>query len=146
MENSTINELRQRILPVLLYCQANKGDLTLYRSWSDKDDADKKLFYAYYSGLFCRILCVIESEVIPRSFVSKCNKLLNKYNWFDIKSNDLKLFQTVGPYECEVADALEFIDGIDNTIWDDTNLSPHNAYCIKSEHSSWTFADVRGSV
>ena len=141
-----MEELKQRILPILLFCQANKGDLKLYHSWSDNDDADKKLFYTYYSGLFCRILCVIESGVVTRSFISKCDKLLNKYNWYNIQANDLDLFKAVGPYECEVPDALDFIDGIDNSVWNDTNLSARDSYCMKTEHSSWTFADVRGSV
>ena len=148
MEKHTINELRQLILPILLYCQANKGDLMLYHSWKDHDDASKKLFYAYYSGLFCRILYVLESDIDLSSFVLKCNKLLNKYNWYDIQANDLELFKAAGPYGCEVREALVFIDGIDNVVWNCENASVQvkDAYCMRTKHSNWTFADVRGSV
>lgn len=55
MDNS-IQKTRERILPVLLYCQAQKGDLSIYEKWENQDDAGKKKFYAYYAGLFCRIL------------------------------------------------------------------------------------------
>ena len=33
--------LRKRILPILLYCQANKGDLQLYDEWAKHKDANK---------------------------------------------------------------------------------------------------------
>ena len=146
MENTT-NDLRKRILPVLLLCQANKGDLSLYKSWKDGDDAGKKLFYAYYAGLFCRILCMQETAPVLRHFVRDCNALLDKYNWYDIQEKDLELCKAAGPYGCEVPDALEFIDGVDNVAWKDSGFgNDRDAICIKMEHSSWTFADVRGSI
>ena len=141
------NELRLRILPIMLYCQANKGDLSLFESWKDKEGAGKKMFYAYYSGLFCRILCMLETTSVLRHFVRDCNSLLDKYNWYDIQEKDLELCKAAGPYGCEVPDALEFIDGVDNVVWKDSGFqNGRDAICIKMEHSSWTFADVRGSI
>jgi len=35
MDKTSVDELRQRILPVLLYCQANKGDLKC-KDWQAK--------------------------------------------------------------------------------------------------------------
>ena len=146
MENTT-NDLRKRILLVLIFCQANKGDLSLFESWKDGDDAGKKLFYAYYAGLFCRILYMLETTSVPRHFVRDCNALLDKYNWYDIQEKDLELCKATGPYGCEVPDAFDFIDGVDNVVWKDSGFkNGRDAVCIKMEHSSWTFADVRGSI
>ena len=78
MKTSTIDELRKRILPVLLCCQANKDDLKLYSSWREKEDASRKLFYTYYSGLFCRILCMTSarnSEPLIMSWDSSCRSV-----------------------------------------------------------------------
>ena len=74
------------------YCQANKGDLWLYEEWKDKEDAGKKYFYAYYSGLFSRILCILEEDYVLRHIVRDCNVLLDKYNWYDIQKEDLEKF------------------------------------------------------
>ena len=146
MDNTT-NDLRKRILPVLLFCQANKGDLSLYKSWKDGDYAGKKSFYAYYAGLFCRILYMLETTSVPRHFARDCNALLDKYNWYDIQEKDLELCKAAGPYGCEVPDALDFIDGVDNVVWKDSGFkNGRDAVCIMMEHSSWTFADVRGSI
>lgn len=143
---SNIDILRKRIVPILLFCQANKGDLRIYEVWKDHKDASKKLFYAYYSGLFCRILCMLEDlPSLLDHFTQECNLLLDKYNWYDIQDKDIELFHSAGPKGCEVQDALEFLDGIDNVAWKDSGFRNDNdAVCIKLEHSSWTFADVRG--
>lgn len=147
MDKTTNKELRLRILPVMLYCQANKGDLSLFESWKDGDDAGIKTFYAYYSGLFCRILYMLETTSVPRHFVRDCNALLDKYNWYDIQEKDLELCKAAGPYGCEVPDAFDFIDDVDNVVWKDSGFkNGRDAVCIKMEHSSWTFADVRGSI
>ncbi len=147
MEKTTTDELRLRIMPIMLYCQANKGDLSLYVNWKDREDAGKKLFYAYYSGLFCRIQCILETTSAPRHFVHDCNSLLDKYNWYNIQEKDLELYKAAGPYGCEVPDALEFIDGVDNVAWKDSGFgNGRDAVCLKMEHASWTFADIRGSI
>lgn len=144
METNT-DSLRRRILPILLVCQANKGDLSAYNLWKDCEDVRKKLFYAYYSGLFCRILYIIETSSLRRSFVRDCNLLLDKYNWYDIQEADLELFHTGDPYDCEVPDALDFLDGIDNVAWKISTFgNDRDAVCFKMEHGSLTFADVRG--
>lgn len=143
--------LRKRILPILLYCQANKGDLESYRNWSDNEDSGKKAFYAYYSGLFCRILCMMETEAFNdlrySPIIEECNCLLDKYNWYNIQNVDLALFKSGDTYNCEVPEALEFIDGVDNVAWKDSGFgNGRDAVCLKMKQSSWTFADVRGSV
>lgn len=146
METNAEN-LRKRILPILLFCQANKGDLSLFKSWKDCEDARKKLFYTYYSGLYCRILFIIETSSLLRSFVRDCNLLLDKYNWYNIQEVDLNLFHNGDSYDCEVPDALEFLDGIDNVAWKDSGFEYGSvAVCLKEERGSWTFADVRGSL
>ena len=147
MENNVEN-LRKRILPVLLFCQANKGDLSIYNIWNDHDNAGKKLFYAYYSGIFCRILCHLDNTTgISRSFVHHCYDLLDKYNWYDIQDKDIELFKTAGPYGCEVPESLEFIEEVDNTVWKGAVFDKgRDAVCFMVEHGRWTFADVRGSV
>ena len=149
MEND-IESLRKNILPILLFCQANKGDLSTYSIWKNDRDAGKKLFYAYYSCLFCRILYKLEdSSNIFRSFVCKCNDLLDKYNWCDIQDKDIKLFKTADTYTygCEVPEALDLLDGFDNVAWKDYGFgNGRDAVCVKLEHVIWTFADVRGST
>ena len=146
MENNT-QTLRKRILPILLFCEANKGDLSLYRTWDSSEERKKKLFYAYYAGLFCRILYRIEYQpVSSEGFISDCDSLLDKYNWYNIQEKDLKLFHSEDPYYCEVPEAFEFLDDIDNVIWNSTDSGHRrDAICFKSEHVIWTFADVRGS-
>ena len=147
MEKTTTDELRLRILPIMLYCQANKGDLSLYESWRDRDDSGKKLFYAYYAGLFCRILCVLETTMALRHFVRDCNMLIDKYNWYNIQDSDLELCKETGPYGCEAPNALEFIGGVDDVAWKDSGFdNGRDAVCLKMEHGSWTFADIRGSI
>ena len=145
------SDLRQCILPIMLYCQANKGDLKLFRNWSDNEDCGKRLFYAYYSGLFCRILCILETEsyndIRYSPIVDECNSLIDKYNWYDVQDLDIELFASAGPYGCEVPEALAFIDGVDNVAWKDSGFgNGRDAICLKKEQSSWTFADVRGSI
>jgi len=137
-------DLKKRIAPVLMYCQAKKGDLELYESWENHENRNQKFFYAYYSGLFCRVLCLPE---ITDSLIDECIALLDKYNWYDIQDVDLEKFVSGGPYACEVPEAYEFIDGVDNVAWKDSGFgNGRDAVCIKMEHGSWTFADVRGSV
>ena len=146
MEKST-KELRIRILPILLFCQANKGDLSNYKIWSEQEDASKKLFYAYYSGLFCRILFMLDTTSIPERIIEECNALLEKYNWYDLQKEDIEQFVSAGAYGCEIPEAFEFIDGIDNVAWKNSGFkNGRDAVCLKEENSSWTFADVRGST
>ena len=149
LNNSFKKELCKRVLPILLYCQAQKGDLEMHENWTYHEDRNKKYFYAYYSGLFCRILCLLETldYIIFNPIVDECKELLNKYNWYDIQDVDLELFVSDGPYGCEVPEALEFIDGVDNVAWKDSGFgNGRDAVCLMLEHSSWTFADVRGSI
>ena len=116
----------------------------MYENWTYHKDRNKKLFYAYYSGLFCRILCLSNITI---GLYNECYALLDKYNWYDIQDSDLELFVSGGTYGCEVPEALEFIDGVDNVAWKDSGFgNGRDAVCLKLEHSSWTFADVRGSV
>lgn len=146
MEKTSADELRRSILPVLLYCQANKGDLKC-KGWQSEGDAGRKFFYAYYSGLFCRILCMLEMTPVPENIVRDSKVLLDKYNWYDIQQKDLELCKEAGPYGCEVPDALKFIDGVDNVAWKDSGFgNGRDSVCLKMGHSSWTFADVRGSI
>ena len=147
MGNTEINELRQRILPILLFCQANKGDLWLYEQWREQKGAAQKFFYAYYAGLFCRILCLLEKERVSSSLVCDTNALLDKYNWYDIQKNDLELCTAGDTFDCEVPDALKFIEGVDNVAWKNSGFgNGRDTVCLKVEHGSWTFADVRGNI
>ena len=138
--------LQKRIIPILIYCQANKGDLYDYYDWKDKEGAWKKLFYAYYSGLLCRILFIMD-DVTSVQFKEECSNLLDKYNWFDIQKQDWEAFCSDGAYECEVPEALSYIEEIDNVAWKDSGLgNGRDAVCLKMNRGSWTFADVRGSA
>ena len=147
--DSKIAALRKRILPILLFCQANKGDLwpTEWNEWKTREDAAKKFFYAYYSGVFCRILCQLEDRV-PSEYIQQCNDLLDKYNWYKLQEKDLQLFRAISDtHYCEVPMCYEFIDGVDNVAWKDSGFgNGTDAVCLKMEHGSWTFADVRRSV
>ena len=145
---NAVEDLKKRILPVLSACQSNKGDLILFRQWSDDEGARKKLFYAYYSGLFCRILFLLESESYSYDFIPKCEELLKKYNWFDVKDEDLDLFTNGMPYDCEVPEAMLFIDGFDNLIKKDLeNRSGMRMPCYWFvDGGAWSYADVRGSA
>lgn len=137
---SIIKDLRSRILPVLMYCQAQKGDLAKYDDWCDDEDAGKKLFYAYYSGLFCRILCLLETEMATEPLVEKCEVLLGKYNWLDIQKKDLELCVASGnPRDCEVREAFRFMPDVD----DEKRCNTIDPSC---RCGGWTFADVRGSI
>ncbi|MBP5643971.1 MAG: hypothetical protein J6X10_07075 [Bacteroidales bacterium] len=148
MDNIEINNLRERIVPVLLFCQAKKGDLELHELWDNHENQNKKFFYAYYSGLFCRILCLLETpSQVTEKILYECQALLDKYNWYDLQDGDFKKFVFGGSYACEVPEALAFIDGVDNVAWKDSGFgNGSDAVCLKMEHGSWTFADVRGSV
>ena len=148
--DSEIATLRNRILPILLFCQANKGDLwpTEWDDWKTREDASKKLFYAYYSGVFCRILCQLEDQV-DYEYLQQCNDLLDKYNWYNLQEYDLQLFRAErDPYYCEVPKCYEFIDGVDNVAWINSGVkNGTDAVCLKmADGERMTFADVRGSV
>jgi len=135
--------MRRKILPILLYCQAQKGDLSIYGKWKGHRYTGKKLFYAYYAGLFSRILCILETD---SSIISEYQKLLDKYNWYNITQPDIDLFKAAGPNGCEVPAAQEYIPGVDD-VWNAPGFPyGRDAICIKFPHSSWSFADVRGSV
>ena len=57
------------------------------------------------------------------------------------------MFCQSSPRDCEVSHVFEFLDGIDNVAWKDSGFGNGNdAVCLKLERSSWTFADVRGSI
>ena len=141
------NKLHKRIISILLYCQANKGDLSSYDSWRDREDVGKKLFFTYYSGLLCRVLMIIDGPLSSDRLIRNCELLLDKYDWYNIQCKELELFHSVGPYGCEVPEALGFIDGVDNVAWKDSGFgNGRDAVCLKMENSSWTFADVRGTV
>ena len=131
------SKLKREILSILFFCQAHKGDLSLYRDWENREDVGKKLFYAYYSGLFCRILYFLEKQEYDDQFISACEALVEKYNWYDIQPADLKLFVDGGSRGCEVPAALNPIDeiGIESRM---------GRYASCSD--SWSFADVRGTV
>ena len=137
--------LRKRILPVLLYCQANKGDLELYDEWAKHKGANKKLFYAYYSGIFCRILFLLESERLHSQFIKDCNHLLDKYNWFDVQDKDIELCCSTIDNGCEVPYAIEEISAVDKDIWNYHSFV-NDAFCWEVGGRSWTFADVRGNM
>ena len=139
--DTKIDELRKRILPVLLFCQANKGDLQLHESWDNNEDRNKKYFYAYYSGLFCRILCLLESSSkVTEKFLDECEVLLVKYHWRDLQDEDFEKFKSEGNYACEVPEAIEYIDGID-----DEDRKDSGFVCL-IQPPYWTASDVRGNV
>lgn len=142
-----ISSLRKRIIPILNYCQAKKGDLNTYNSWKEHNDAAKKLFYTYYSGLFCRILYMMEEHVATEVFIDECNQLLDKYSWYDIQEEDLRLCISADSYGCEVPEAFMLLDGIDNVAWKNSGFgNGRDAVCLTVEHGALTFADVRGSI
>lgn len=141
MEN-IIKKTRERILPILLFCQANKGDLSIYEEWKNEADAAKKKFYAYYSGLFCRILFYLE---IDTSIIPECLKLLDKYNWYNLQPEDINLFKSAGTRGCEIPKVLTHIPEIDDVVWKNSGFGNRDdAVCLREEHGCWTFADVRG--
>ena len=148
MRTEEINDLRGRILPILLFCQANKADLWSWKKDDKGIDVAKKYFYAYYSGLFCRILCQLEEpKMIDSNYIQNCNELLDKYNWYKIEEMDIMLFLTGSTRDCEVLRALEFIDGVDNVAWKNSGFeNGSDAVCLKTEKGSWTFTDVRGTA
>ena len=146
--NAKIIELRKQILPILLFCQANKGDLTLWRDWKDREDAVKKYFYSYYSGLFCRILYQLNNDNrLSLDYIENCEKLLSKYRWFKIDEASIWLFVSGDARDCEVPEAQRFITGIDDNLW---GLRPMDnmtdAICLKTDSGHWTFADVKGTA
>ena len=130
--------LKREILSILLFCQAHKGDLSLYEDWKNREDAGKKLFYAYYSSLFCRILHILEKQGYDSLFISDCEALVKKYKWYDIQPDDLELFANMEAYGCEVPAALNPIDAI----YIEGFSSGRDATCS----GAWSFADVRGAV
>lgn len=90
---------------------------------------------------------MLEMTPVPENIVRDSKVLLDKYNWYDIQEKNLEQCKEAGPYGCEVPDALEFIDGVDNVAWKDSGFgNGRDAVCLKMGHSSWTFADVRGSI
>ena len=143
-----LTDLRKRIIPILVFCQAQKGDLNEYDLWKGHEDAHVKLFYAYYSGLFCRLLQMIEDSTQQSlELILNCENLLGKYKWYNNQCEDINLFHSEGPYGCEVPEALGFLDGIDNVAWKDSGFgNGRDAVCLKMANGSWTFADVRGSA
>lgn len=54
----------------------------------------------------------------------------------------MEWFVSDGPDACEVPDALEFIDGVDDVGF------PYgrDAICLNINRGTWSFADVRGSA
>ena len=140
-------KLKREILSILLFCQANKGDLSLYEDWINREDAGKKLFYAYYSGLFCRILHILEKQEYDGLFISECEALVGKYRWYDIQPDDLESFANMEADGCEIPAALNHITEIDTAIWKRSeSQNRHDAICSDFFSHFWSFADVRGSV
>jgi hypothetical protein len=146
--DADLDVLKERILPILLYCQAKKGDLEMCENWHFHKDRNKKFFYAYYSGLFCRILCLLETpSKVTNTLLNESEALLDKYHWYDLQDEDFEKFVLGGTDACEVPEAYEFIDGVDNVAWKDSGFgNGRDAVCLKMEQGSWTFADVRGNV
>lgn len=140
-KDAKADTLRNRILPVLLYCQAKKGDLELYRDWDNHEDRNKKYFYAYYSGLFCRILCLLETPFkVTDTLLGECEALLDKYHWYDLQDEDFEKFVSGGTCACEVPEAIKFIDGVDE---EDRKESGFVCLILPPY---WTVSDVRGKV
>jgi hypothetical protein len=142
-----VTGLRKRIIPILVLCQAHKGDLSGFPSWDNSDEASEKLFFAYYSGLFCRILQMMEEpSKLSEAFFRHCELLLDKYNWFNIQREDIELFHSDGPYGCEVPEVLGFLDGVDDVIWKISSFRDDDAICLKMNNGNlMSLADVRGS-
>ena len=143
-----IIELRKQILPILLFCQANKGDLTLWEDWKNREDAVKKYFYTYYSGLFCRIQYQLENDNrISIDYIENCEELLRKYRWFKIDEQSIKLFASGNPRDCEVPEAQRFITGIDDVLWGMRQMdNMTDAICLRMNSGYWSFADVKGTA
>ena len=146
-EKKSAIDLKREILSILLFCQAHKGDLSLYEDWKNREDAGKKLFYAYYSSLFCRILHILEKQGYDSLFISDCEALVKKYKWYDIQPDDLESFANMGAYGCEVPAALNHITEIDTAIWKlSGSRNGRDAICVHFCSHFWSFADVRGSL
>ena len=146
-------EIQERIIPIFHYCQAHKGDLSIFNEWHKREDAVTKLFFAYYSELFFRMLFLLEYYSCSKDFYEDCETLLDKYNWYDIQNYDLQLFipQTKSVDYCEVPGDLEVINGFDDVIWKNTRFSNGRsgngrAICFAKDGGLWTFADVRGCI
>lgn len=141
-------ELHERVYPIFKLCLGNKGDLATYDYWKGDADASKKLFYTYYYGLFTRILCLLEfSSELPVDFFNDCNQLLEKYNWTNIKDDDIEKFKSAERGYCEVPFALEYIERIDKDIMGRQKYGKgHDAVCFNQGGNRWFYSDVRGSV
>lgn len=147
--------LRERIIPIFHYCLAHKGDLSLYKDWSNREDAFTKLFYAYYSEVFFRILFLLDnSSCVSSNFYKDCESLVDKYQWYNIQKKDLKssfIPENKSVDYCEVQDAFAPIKDLDDVIWQNTRFSDGRAangrpICFAKDGLIWTFADVRGCI
>ena len=79
--------------------------------------------------------------------MQECDALLNKYHWYDIQKEDLELCKADGAFGCEVPGVLHFFDEVDNVVWKISEFgNDQDAVCLKMEHGSWSFADVRGCI
>lgn len=156
-------ELRKRIIPILHYCQAYKVDLVAehdeIHDWdicTKREIPQKKLrkyFYAYYSGLFCRMLYYIEYYDIDQSFIDQCQALIEKYNWFDLQDSDFQNFTKRLNDEYYLSEVPVLLDH-------DTKMpeldEPMNYRIILAgspdglaKHPTsggWEYADVRGAI
>lgn len=157
MTTSEINDLQKKVIIIFHYCQAHKGDLSLFNEWKLCDDAVKKLFFAYYSELFFRILFLLKSTFPNQTMYDNCVALIDKYKWYDIQNSDLlhsfvpEILNWKSVDYCEVPEALEYIDGLDDVIWSNTSFGKGRAgngraIIFAKDSLIWTFADVRGCI
>lgn len=147
------SELKRKIIPILYHCQMYKADLTQFKSCQNWDPIVKsrKMFFTYYSALFCRMLYYLETMPIEPHFIQKCNDLIGMYNWFDIQESDLRKFYESGGsnreywYKSEVPELLEKefpeLDGTPHFKNDMCTLFDENGKC----RSHWEPADIRGN-
>ena len=159
-------ELRKKIIPILHYCQAYKVDLVAESDEIRKIDVCekriinqqklRKYFYAYYSGLFCRMLYYLEIHPVDQCFIDQCQNLIEKYNWYDLQDPDFQKFTNESDrnrdeyYHSEVPILLdpdvkmpELDDPMGGFIY--LAKGPKGIAECPSD-GGWQYADVRGAI
>jgi hypothetical protein len=159
-------ELRKKIIPILHYCQAYKVDLVAESDEIRKIDVCekriinqqklRKYFYAYYSGLFCRMLYYLEIYPIDQCFIDQCQKLIEKYNWFDLQDPDFQKFTTSSDQNREEYYHSEVPILLDHSIQMPELDEPMHYRIILAggpdgiaenpTSGGWEYADVRGTI